>query len=1188
MKQHLNHTIGIILVLPLLLFFFYKSIFSSHALDDLPALISELETAQFRLQHDLLSLRNDPFGPDDALNTAARQLVDLERAIVSAAPAGRDDALSAQLAKLARSVETQAGLIEEFRTSNPVLQNSLDQFFSLHTELLSDNVGGKDGIPAGLPGRIATLILEYSRKPEQATALKILPLLDKLSAAPNSDFDTLVEHSQIIIDKLPVIDGIIANLAKLNIEHQVNQLEQMLAQHRAEQDQHTRIYNTLLFFSSLYLLSYIGYMVLILKQNQKTLLLSNEKLNREVEKRAITEKTLYRLVKETSSIDDKDFVRNILYALYKALGYRYTYVSLVSGHSNNEATMLGLIDNGKYQADVAYKLVNTPCEEVLSSNRLVHNRDFRNYFPDWENNYLSSAESYIGITIKDQDDSVVGLIAVADDKPINNSNLAEHILSLAASRTSAELLRNNALKDSRRYHAGLETIDSWLLKLINCGGDTEEFYRTVCQAAMDIGNASMTAVPLLDQPGETYVFAATAGRNSEQLAGTSHALSNGGLCGWVIANKTPVRIDDVSSDVRARRELIARYQVRSACVVPIYHENDIYGAIAVFRDKMPFDTIDAQLISQFSQRVQLAIANMQLVHGIAAEKERAEFTLRSIGDAVITTDANGRIEYMNHIAEQLTGWQLDTVYQTPVQHVFRILDHDTREPMHHIIDACLGEGTTTSKSTTCLVNHNGSEHSIENSMSPITGHDGSIEGAVIVFHDETERKRMECIIHQQATHDPLTGLINRHQFHRELKVLIDQARNHDTRHVLCLIDLDRFKIVNDSCGHAAGDELLKQVASSLHTTIRSGDILGRLGGDEFGLILQNCPVDMAREIAENIILAVSESEFLWDGNRLKTSVSIGIVPISAQTDSIQEAVKHADVACYTAKEQGCNQAYIYNRQDTELIKRQDELHWASRISQALDQDRFKIHAQSILALDPAAARTRHIEILVRMEDENGNLIPPASFIPAAERYELMGAVDQHIIRETFRFIAGNDCDGIQFSINLSGSSLNDDNLGNFIKQCRKEYTLAAESICFEIAESTAIGNLTNTRRLIEDLQREGFEFALDDFGKRLSSFSYLENLPVDYLKIDGSFVREMVDSKTDHAMVAAINQIGHILEIRTIAEFVENIDIIEQLHDLGVDYAQGYGISKPKPLTPSTLQDMISQTVLNDSHVSAS
>ena len=1189
MKQHVNHTIGIDLVIPLLIFFFYKSIISSNPFDDISAVTSEIKSLQVTLHRDILRYRNNQIRQYDTLNETADQISGLNDIVISLANTNEHRQLVEKLTTLNTSIIDQAGLIEDFKSNNSVLQNSLSYYSRLHTEIQAESKAySKKIISAALLGKLSTLILEYTRKPEHETALKIYPLLDNLNASKDSEFNTLINHSLIIIERLPVIDEIIEAFNSLDIERQIKNLEQQLSEHRAGLDQHTRIYNSLLFFSSLYLLGYLGYMFLILKQNKNTLVISNEKLNKEVEERTKTEKTLYRLVKETSSINDKDFIKNILHALYKALGFRYAYISLLSEYNKHEATILGLIDNGNYRLNLSYNIADTPCEEILYHGRLVHNRDFQNYFPDWNNSYIPYAESFIGITIKDEKNRVIGLLAVADDKAINNTNLAENILSLAASRTSTELLRHLALEDSERYHTGLESIDSWLLELISCAGDTQLFYDKMCKAAREIANASMVMIPLLDETQENYFYTAASGRESGKLIGTSHALDDGCLCGWSMLNKQAVRIDNVNTDIRARRQHINRYQVKTAYVTPIYLNGVIFGAISVFRDAMPFDHVDRQLINQFAQRVQLAIANMHLVNDIATEKERAEFTLHSIGDAVITTDTAGNIEYMNHIAERLTGWRLHSVHKQPVQTVFRILDHDTREPMHNVIEACLTEGTSISKSMTILVSHSGNERSIESSMSPIINRTGSVEGAVIVFHDETERRRMENIIHHQATHDSLTGLINRHQFNIELKQQIQHARTHDSRHVLCFLDLDRFKPVNDTCGHAAGDELLKQISSRLHTAIRSGDILARLGGDEFGLVLQNCPVNIASGICDKIIKSISSYNFSCEEKQFTIGVSIGIVPITSQTGNINEVMKHADAACYTAKDQGRNRAYVYDQQENELTQHHEEFYWASRISEALEQDRFRLHAQPIYPLDPASHNSTHIEILVRMEDENGYLAPPASFIPAAERYNLMGAVDQHIIRETFKFIAQHNIEDVCFSINLSANSLNDDNLSFFIQQCIYEFEIQADSICFEIAETTAITNLVKTGKLIRGLQAEGFKFALDDFGSQLSSFSYLKNLPVDYLKIDGGFVREMVNSKIDHAMVAAINQAGHTMSIRTIAEFVENNSILEKLQHLGVDFVQGYGISRPGPLSETTLQDMLRHSSFKNGLVSAS
>lgn len=1188
MKQHTNHTIGIILVIPLLIFFFYKSITGSNPFDDISALTGEIESLQVKLHRDILRYRSNQIRQYDTLNGTAGQISSLSEALFTHANTGEHGQLGEMLTTLKHSIDDQNVLIEDFKTSNSVLQNSLHYFSHLHTEILSDSSPNRNNATAALLGKLSSLLLDYTRKPEHETALKIYPLLDKLKANPGFGGNTLMNHSLIIIERLPVIDEIIEAFNSLDIERQIDDLQQLISRHQADADQHSVIYNSMLFFSSLYLLAYLGYMLLILRQNKNTLVMSNQKLNKEVEERTKTEKTLYRLVKETSSISDKDFSRNILYALYKTLGYRYAYISLISANSKSEASILGLVDNGKYQSNIDYIITDTPCEEILNHGRLVHNRDFQNYFPNWKNPHISHAESFIGITIKDDNNKVIGLLAVADDKAVSNTNLAENILSLAACRISTELLRHAAIADRERYHKGLESIDNWLLELISCAGNTQLFYDKVCQAAAETANASMAMIPLLDEAGENYIYTAASGQMSDKLIGTSRTLDDGGLSAWAILNRKAVSVNDVYSDIRTRREHIYRYRVKTAYVTPIYLNDVVFGALSVFRDATPFDNIDKQLINQFAQRVQLAIANMHLVKHIATEKERAELTLHSIGDAVITTGANGNIEYMNHIAERLTGCNLHSVHEQPVQTVFRILEQDTREPMHNVIEACLNEGTSISKSMTILVNHNGGERSIESSVSPIINRTGSVEGAVIVFHDETERRRMESIIHHQATHDALTGLINRDQFNIELKQHIHHAMTHDTRHVLCYLDLDGFKPVNDTCGHAAGDELLKQTASSLHNVIRTGDVLARLGGDEFGLILQNCPVNIACEIADKLIRSVSSEDFIWEGQQFSTGVSIGIIPITSQTDNISELLKHADAARCAAKSHGGNRTHVYDQQQGERLQRNEEFYWASRIADALQQDRFRIHAQAIYPLDPASNNATQVEILVRLEDENGHLEPPASFIPAVERYKLMGAVDQHIIRETFKFIAQGSIEGICFCINLSANSLNDDNLSSFIRQCADEFEIQADTICFDIPESVAMTSLVKTKILVEELQAEGFMFALDDFGSRMSSFGYLKDLPVNFLKIDGNFVRGMAHSRTDHALVAAINQFGHTMGISTIAEFVENDRILDKLRAMGVDFAQGYSLSGPVPLSEASLKDMLRSVSFKNGLASAS
>ena len=1188
MKQHLNHSVGILLVLPLLVFFFYKSIESSNPYATLSAVTEEIETHQARLHRDLVRYRDGRIQQYDTLNRTAQRLSLLGRDLAAFVTPGQEDTLALQLGNLQNAIAAQSGSIEDFKTANAVFQNALLYCSRLHAGLRADENGFSSPASADLLGKLSFLLLEYARQPGQKTALEIYPLLDQLNTSRDIGTRTLVNHALIIMDRLPNIDAIIETDNAGTIEKQVAAIETALADHRDRLEQHNLIYNSLLFFSGLYLLGYLGYMLLLLKRNRDNLVGTNKVLHKEIESRTETEKTLYRLARETASLDDEDFIRGMLHALYTALGYRYPYLSLAESQDGTTACIPGLVDNGNYLQDIDYSIAGSPCEEVMREGRLVHNRDFKNYFPGWDNSHIPFAESFIGITIRDHDDRVTGMLAVADDRPIINSNLAENILALAASRISTELLRRQALQDRERFHTGLQSIDSKLAGLIGSAGDTSAFYRTVCEAVLDIAEASMAFVAIVDEPADTYTIVAACGSGSERLRGARHGLDDGSLVSCVVADQGTIRVDDVDSDMRARRQQINSFSVESACITPVFLNDSIHGAIAVFRKAASFDPVDEQLIHQFTQRAQLALANVKLVSAIAAEKERAELTLHSIGDAVITTDAEGRIDYMNPIAQHLTGWQIDAAVLQPVHKVFRILDQLSREPEHNVIDACLAEGTASNKRPAHLVNRKGNERVIERSVSPIVDASGTVEGAVIVFHDETERRRMACIIQHQATHDMLTGLVNRRQFTVELDKLVEHAGVHQAEHVLCYIGLDRFKAVNDTCGHAAGDELLKQLAAKLHATIRAGDILARLGGDEFGLLLQNCPAGAAMDIADKIVTAVAEKDFIWEGQTFTVGASIGIAPMTADTTDANEVMQQADLACSTAKQQGRNRAVLYDQEDTALVRRQEAQHWASLISNALEQDRFRLYAQTICPLDRVSDNAAHIEILVRMEGENGQLIPPSAFIPAAERYNLMAAVDRHIIRQTFSFMAEHAREGVCVSINLSGNSLRDSTLSAFIQECASDYRIRPNLVCLEINEAAAIAALGDTRELVSALKPAGFRFALDDFGRQLSSFDYLQHLPVDYIKIDGSFVREMVDNPIDHGMVAAINQVGQIMEIQTIAESVENEQIVTRLRALGVDFAQGYGVARPAPLDATTLKNMTRHATFSNGLASAS
>lgn len=558
----------------------------------------------------------------------------------------------------------------------------------------------------------------------------------------------------------------------------------------------------------------------------------------------------------------------------------------------------------------------------------------------------------------------------------------------------------------------------------------------------------------------------------------------------------------------------------------------------------------------------------QMEEELFHQKELAQVTLHSIGDAVITTDATGKIEYFNPVAEILTGWSQQEAQGLPLAEVFIIFHETTRKPAENPVEKALQSGQIVSlANNTVLITRDGREIAIDDSAAPIRDHYNQIVGAVMVFHDVTQNRSLSRQISWQASHDSLTGLVNRHEFEQCLEQAVNDARTHNLEHALCYLDLDQFKIVNDTCGHAAGDELLRQVTTLLQTKIRQTDVLARLGGDEFGALLYQCSLEQAIGVAEVMRSAIQEFRFVWQDNIFSIGVSIGLVEINANSENRVSLLSHADAACYAAKNKGRNRVHIFQSDDEELLQQRGEMQWVSRITKALAENRFCLYSQIIAAIAPTATQETHYEILLRLRDEKGNLVAPMAFIPAAERYNLMPTIDRWVIETLFKSwsLAEHDSKTI-YAINLSGTTINDDQFISFLREQFALYQVPPESICFEITETVAIANLTKASQFIRELQRYGCRFSLDDFGSGMSSFAYLKTLPVDYLKIDGGFIKNIVENSVDDAMVEAIARIGNVMGVKTIAEFVENDAILQRIKTLGVDYAQGYGVAKPRPL----------------------
>jgi len=444
---------------------------------------------------------------------------------------------------------------------------------------------------------------------------------------------------------------------------------------------------------------------------------------------------------------------------------------------------------------------------------------------------------------------------------------------------------------------------------------------------------------------------------------------------------------------------------------------------------------------------------------------------------------------------------------------------------------------------------------------------GEISGAVLVFRNMSESVAMASQMDYLASHDALTGLHNRYEFDQQLKQALKSAKLKNERHVLFYMDLDQFKVVNDTSGHLAGDELLKQLSRVLQKEVRNGDTLARLGGDEFGVLLKNCDLNQARQIAKKLQRAVRNFRFHMEDKTFSIGVSTGIVEITAYSQADADVLSLADSACFLAKEEGRNRIHIYHQNDEDLARQHGEMQWVSRIQKALEHDQLEIYCQRIVPVGRSSEGVSHVEVLVRMIDENGETIAPGAFIPAAERYNLMSELDRWVINHTFAWLSKNSRKMAQLitTINISGQSLGDEGFLDYLIAMLSNYDIAPNSICFEITETAAVANLGSAVNFIKDLKSLGCKFALDDFGSGMSSFAYLKNLPVDYLKIDGSLVKDIATDVVNFSMVEAINQVGRVMGLQTIAEFVENQAILDKLEQIGVDYAQGFGIARPVP-----------------------
>lgn len=753
------------------------------------------------------------------------------------------------------------------------------------------------------------------------------------------------------------------------------------------------------------------------------------------------------------------------------------------------------------------------------------------------------------------------------------------LLSLPSS--TRRLVRGSILDISERKRSErLRDCEREVLQQLASGAPLIEVLQSITRLVESVEAGGACSVSLLGPDGATFstVVAPRLERSLHTALGRAIIGIRNGSCAAAVYLGRQVLVADVGKDPlwRHLREEALAAGVRAVWSMPIEAAGGkILGSLGVFRTEVGLPTeAESRIIAHAVQLAGIALerrsaedARRHAEQAVFAEKERAQVTLKSIGDAVISTRADGLIEYLNPVAERLTGWKAGEARGRPLAEVVHLIDEGTRVAVADPARSLLARVGGIQPEHPVLVTRSGQEIAVQESAAPIYDAEGSAVGAVFVFRDVTQERHLKRALSYQATRDALTGLINRREFDHRLQRAVTRAQRGEGQYALLYIDLDQFKLVNDTCGHQAGDRLMRSITGLLRTRVRASDTIARLGGDEFGILLGECTLDHAVHIADGVRQAIHGYRFEWGSTTLSIGASVGVVEIKRETASSASLLSAADIACYAAKEAGRNRVHVY--ESSGLSSREREMHWAARITRAVEDDRLELYFQPIIptAGSSAGAQPFH-ELMVRLRDEDGRLIMPGEFIPAAERYNVMPAIDRWVVRQATAILSRRleqAGEAPLLAVNLSGNSLNDQSFLDFVLQQTAD-SAVARSLCFEITETAAVTSLSDATYFMQELRGRGCKFALDDFGSGLSSFMYLKTLPVDFLKIDGQFVTHVTSSSLDRSMVEAVGNIGRTLGIRTIAECVESREVLEELKRIGVDFLQGYFLGSPQPI----------------------
>ncbi len=562
-----------------------------------------------------------------------------------------------------------------------------------------------------------------------------------------------------------------------------------------------------------------------------------------------------------------------------------------------------------------------------------------------------------------------------------------------------------------------------------------------------------------------------------------------------------------------------------------------------------------------SQRLQRLVA-ARARRALDRERERAQKTLHAIGDAVLVVDDTWRVRYVNPTGSRLLGLPEEEIRGRPLDAVVSLREACSGRPVEDLRRHFLSQSAEGECGAVQLIDAAGRPVAIDSRVSPLVFPDGN-DGMVIVMRDVSrEQKLMEKLAYQ-ASHDALTGLYNRSAFESAVGRLLEEET--DAEHAIIYLDLDRFKLINDTCGHAAGDELLRRISGQLHEVVRRGDQLARVGGDEFAILLRECSLEVAEGIARRILASIDVLRFHWEDKVFQVHASIGVVALQAGRNSLKQVLMDADLACHVAKERGRNRIHVHRGEDTSIHRHHQEMQWLPRLHQALDSDRFELFLQPIRPLGEGEGLPVMHEFLLRLRNADGRLLPPGLFIPAAERYDLMWQIDRWVVENAIGHLAKVKGDtGDLYTINLSAQTFSDRSFADFVEMTLESYGVDAGRICFELTETAAVTNIAVAGELMQALKDLGCRILLDDFGSGLSSFGYLKRLPIDYLKIDGQFVCDLLTDPLDEVMVRMCVELARVLEVRTVAEFIESAEILEAARAIGVDYGQGYHLGRPQ------------------------